>query len=61
MYLLAVLYKNQIDGKEFFDIRRGVKQGDTLSAMLFNAAIEVWKSGSLETDRAERRGPIWTR
>ena len=48
---MSVLYKNQkgsIDGNQFFDIRRGVKQGDTLSAMLFNAAIEqafiAWKT-----------------
>ena len=43
VHLLALLYKNQkesIDDKQFFDIQRGVKQGDTLSAMLFNAAIE---------------------
>ena len=43
MHLLGVLYKGQkgtIDGKHFFDIQRGVKQGDTLSAMLFNAAIQ---------------------
>ena len=46
-----VLYRNQkgsIDGKHFFDIRRGVKQGDMLSAILFNAAIEEtftqWKT-----------------
>ena len=45
------LYKNQkgsIDGKHFVDIRRGVKQGDTLSAMLFNVGIEEafiqWKA-----------------
>ena len=43
IHLLAALYKRQqgsIDGKHLFDIDRGVKQGDTLSAMLFNAAIE---------------------
>ena len=49
--LLVVLYKNQkgsIDGKVFFAIRRGVKQGDVLSAILFNAVLEEafiqWKS-----------------
>lgn len=43
LHLLGVLYKGQkgtIDGKHFFDIQWGVKQGDTLSAMLFNAAIQ---------------------
>ena len=43
IHLLAALYKQQkgsVDGKQLFDIDRGVKQGDTLSAMLFNAAIE---------------------
>ena len=39
-----------VDGKTFFDIRRGVKQGDVLSAILFNAAIEIvfrrWKERS---------------
>ena len=51
VHLLMVLYKNQkgsIDGKQFFDIQRGVKQGDTLSAMFFNVIIEEafiqWKT-----------------
>jgi hypothetical protein len=49
--LLSILYRNQkgtVDGKTFFDIQRGVKQGDVLSAMLFNAGIEIvsrrWKA-----------------
>ena len=51
LQLVAVLYKGQkgsIDGKHLFDIQRRVKQGDTLSAMLFNAAIQEafvrWKT-----------------
>ena len=43
IHLLGALYTKQkgtVDGKQLFDINRGVKQGDTLSAMLFNVAIE---------------------
>ena len=49
--LLSILYQNQkgtVDGKMFFDIQRGVKQGDVLSAMFLNAGIEIvfrrWKT-----------------
>ena len=43
LHLLALLYRGQkgsINGKDLIDTQRGVKQGDTLSAMLFNAAIQ---------------------
>ena len=48
--LLAVLYSNQcgiVNGSDKFEIKRGVKQGDVISAMLFNAGLEMafrrWK------------------
>ena len=50
-HLLAMLYDNQVGtlGQgQYFPIRRGVRQGDVLSALLFNAASEMvmrrWKS-----------------
>ena len=49
--LLAALYEKQkgsVNGSDFFDILRGVKQGDVLSSMLFNAGLEAafreWRS-----------------
>ena len=48
--LIMELYKDQrgcANGSRTFDIRRGVKQGDVLSSLLFNACIEMvfrrWK------------------
>ena len=49
--LFAALYDGQRgteDGQVFFDIRRGVKQGDVLSAVVFNCVIDMafrrWKN-----------------
>ena len=49
--LLSALYKDQkgcVNGSYLFPILRGVKQGDVLSSMLFNAGLEsafrVWQS-----------------
>ena len=42
--LLAALYEKQkglVNGSSFFNILRGVKQGDVLSSMLFNAGLEA--------------------
>ena len=42
--LLGLLYKDQkgtVNGSAFFDIQRGVKQGDVISSMLFNAGLEA--------------------
>ena len=48
--LLRLLYQNQtgsVNGSDSFDIDRGVKQGDVLSAVIFNCvldmAFEAWK------------------
>ena len=48
--LLKLLYKTQrgtVHGSRCFDIRRGVKQGDVLSTILFNCVLDVafenWK------------------
>ena len=48
--MLGLLYSNQkgnANGSTFFDILRGVKQGDVISSMLFNAGLEAafrsWK------------------
>ena len=50
IHLLGLLYKDQkgtVNGSAFFDILRGVKQGDVISSMLFNAGLETafrsWK------------------
>ena len=49
--LLSALYEKQqgcVNGSFLFAIQRGVKQGDVLSSMLFNAGLEsafrVWRS-----------------
>ena len=49
--LLSALYENQrgcVNGSYLFPIQRGVKQGDVLSSMLFNAGLEsafrIWQS-----------------
>ena len=42
--LLVALYEEQkgsVNGSTFFNIERGVKQGDVLSSMLFNAGLEA--------------------
>ena len=42
--LLGALYEKQkgsVNGSFYFDILRGVKQGDVLSSMLFNAGLEA--------------------
>ena len=44
MSLFACLYSNQygsVNGSNKFAINRGVKQGDAISAMLFNAGLEI--------------------
>lgn len=48
--LLSLLYNDQqstVNGTTLFDILRGVKQGDIISSMLFNAGLEeafqCWK------------------
>ena len=53
--LLAALYSNQqgfVNGSRAFEIQRGVKQGDIISPLLFNASIEsafrAWKHRLLE-------------
>ena len=41
--MLSALYEKQkgtVNGSSFFDILRGMKQGDVLSSMLFNAGLE---------------------
>eukprot|EP00973_Karenia_brevis_P074221 10313113-Karenia_brevis.AAC.1 len=51
IHLLAALYKDQqgrVDDSDTFNILRGVKQGDTLSAIIFNCVLEFafskWRS-----------------
>ena len=51
VYLLSASYEKQqgcVNGSSLFAIQRGVKQGDVLSSMLFNAGLEsafrVWRS-----------------
>ena len=51
IHLLSALYEDQkgcVNGSYLFAIERGVKQGDVLSSMLFNAGLEsafrVWHS-----------------
>ena len=42
--LLRLLYANQrgsVHGSKEFHIQRGVKQGDTLSAILFNCVLDL--------------------
>ena len=51
VHLIAALcanQKDQVDDRIQFDINRGVKQGDIISALLFNCALDVvfsrWKN-----------------
>ena len=50
IHLIGALYSNQsgkVDNSDHFEIRRGVKQGDVISALLFNCALDIafyrWK------------------
>ena len=50
IHLIKMLYRNQVgrvDDSKHFPIDRGVKQGDVLSPMLFNAVMDIilrrWK------------------